>query len=113
MATIAPFTWDRMYQFSAYTTDEDVSRMLGFDWGTGDALRLPNDDFVLLIFAAGRHVTGWVIINDYDSTGPVVLFGRDVAGVPIARERAVFRVERLAGSTGGSSRDAYEFRLGP
>lgn len=113
MATVAPFAWDRMYEFEAYTTDENVSRTIGFDWGTGDVARLSNDDFVLLIFAEDRHVTGWVIINDYGSTGPVVTFGADLAGVPIDRDRAIFRVGRLSGSAGEVTRDAYELHLGP
>jgi hypothetical protein len=94
MRTAAPFEWDRMYAFGAYTSDDRVSEVLGFTWGTGEDLRLPNDGFLLLIFARARSVTGWVVLNDYESTGPLVEFDDAVLEVPIARDDAVFRFAR-------------------
>jgi hypothetical protein len=90
MPTAAPFEWDRMYAFGAYTSDDYVSQVLGFSWGTGDSLRLPDDAFLLLIFARERSVTGWVVLNDYQSNGPLVLFDNAILGMPIARADAVF-----------------------
>jgi hypothetical protein len=103
MRALATFDWDRMYVFGAYTSDAEVSETLGFEWGTGDTLRLPNDGFVLLIFAKEQGVTGWAVINDYQSTGPLVQFGDSSLRTPILREQATFRAALQPDRTSGGS----------
>lgn len=90
MRGLTDFEWERMYAFEAYTGDDEVSDTLGFPWGTGDNLRMPNDGFLLLIFAKEREVTGWVILNDYESPGPYVEFADMPFRTAIPRDAAVF-----------------------
>jgi hypothetical protein len=92
LGIVAPFEWDRMYAFSAYTDDAWVSEVLGFPWGTGATLRMPSEQFVLLIFADGERVTGWTMLNDYESTEPHIYFERGLYETPIARDNATFRL---------------------
>jgi hypothetical protein len=98
---LTAFEWDRMYSFGAYTSDAEVSETLGFPWGTGDDLRLPSDGFVLLIFAEEQRATGWVILNDYRSSGPLVQFDDALLRMPISRDGAVFRATLRADQTVG------------
>jgi hypothetical protein len=90
---VAPFDWDRMYAFEAYTSDSDVSRVLGFDWGTGSDFRLPSEQFVLLVFAKERRVSGWTVLNEYSSPDPLVFI--TPYGSPIPRDEAIFNVEEI------------------
>lgn len=92
LGAVAPFEWDRMYAFHAYTDDGRVSEVLGFPWGTGDNLRLPSEQFVLLIFAHEERVTGWTVVNDYESRAPHIYFEDGLYAIPIARDDAKFRV---------------------
>jgi hypothetical protein len=103
MGALANFDWDRMYIFGAYTPDAAVSETLGFAWGTGDNLRLPNDGFVLLIFAKDQSVTGWAVLNDYQATGPVLQFNESWLETSIRRERATFRATLQPDQTDGGS----------
>ena len=93
MQDVAPFDWDRMYAFEAYTSDGEVSRVLGFDWGTGSVFRLPSEQFVLLIFATERRVTGWTVLNEYESPSPDVYI--TPYGAPIPRDQAIFDVKNV------------------
>lgn len=86
------FEWDRMYAFGAYTPDDRVSEVLGFPWGTGDDLRMPSEQFVLLIFAEENRVTGWVVLNGYDEARPYVYFDDGLYETPIARKVTTFRL---------------------
>jgi hypothetical protein len=90
----ASFAWDRVYAFPAYSTDDDVSRVLGFSWGTGATFRLPNDDFELLIFAKEQQVTGWAVMNDYESRQPVVIFDVGLLERAIPRTDSTFLIAR-------------------
>lgn len=99
--TLTTFDWDRMYAFGAYTSDADVSRVLGFPWGTDENLRLPSDGFVLLIFAKDRGVSGWVVVNDHQSSGPLVQFDDSLLAAPIPRDHAIFRANLRADRTVG------------
>jgi hypothetical protein len=89
---LTAFDWDRMYAFGAYTPDDQVSKILGFPWGTGADLRLPNDGFILLIFAKEARVTGWAVLNDYQATS-AVYFHASLLETPIARDASVFEVD--------------------
>jgi hypothetical protein len=86
------FDWDRMYAFGAYTTDDEVSETLGFPWGTGSVFRLPNDGFILLIFAREARVTGWAVLNDHQATS-AVYFDDALLDAPIARDASVFELD--------------------
>lgn len=92
MRALTDFEWDRVYTFEAYTSDDEVSETLGFPWGSGQTFRMPNDGFLLLIFAKEQQVTGWVVLNDYESPGPYVQFEDAPFKTPIPRDAAVFRL---------------------
>jgi hypothetical protein len=92
LGTVTTFPWDRMYVFPAYTHDDDVGDVVGIPWGTGQSSRLPSDGFQLLIFAAGDEITGWVILNDYQTTRRVS-FDQDLVHRRIDRGSARFRVD--------------------
>jgi hypothetical protein len=92
LGTVTTFPWDRMYVFPAYTHDDDVGDVVGIPWGNGQSLRLPSDEYQLLIFAAGDEITGWVILNDYQTTGRAS-FDQELIHRRIDRESARFRVD--------------------
>jgi hypothetical protein len=81
-----------MYVFPAYTHDDDVGDVVGIPWGNGQSLRLPSDEYQLLIFAAGDEITGWVILNDYQTTGRAS-FDQELIHRRIDRDSARFRVD--------------------
>ena len=89
---LTTFDWDRMYVFGAYTDDDRVSKVLGFPWGTSAQFRLPNDEFILLIFAKEARVTGWAVLNDYQATSRVY-FHDSLFETPIARDASVFELD--------------------
>lgn len=100
------FDWDRMYVFGSYTTDDEVSHVLGFTWGTGDNLRLPRDELVMLVFAKDARVTGWVVLNGDVSISPNVYFSQSLIERSIPRDAAIFELSgdmlSLASSSGAS-----------
>jgi hypothetical protein len=81
-----------MHIFPAYTPDDSVGDVVGIPWGTGQSTRLPSDDFQLLIFAAGDEITGWVILNDYQTTRRAS-FDEELIHRRIERASARFRVD--------------------
>jgi len=94
IGTLAGFDWDRMYAFPAYTDDDRVSEVMGIPWGTGATVtRMPSDEFVLITFALGDEVTGWTMLNDYDSTGPHVFFEDALYEKRVGRGDVKFRVD--------------------
>jgi hypothetical protein len=94
VGTLAGFDWDRMYAFPAYTDDDRVSEVMGIPWGTGATVtRMPSDEFVLITFALGGGITGWTMLNDYDSTGQHIFFDDALYEKPIRRANAEFRVD--------------------
>lgn len=93
IGAVTDFEWDRMYAFPAYTDDDRVSEKMGIPWGTGAVARIPSEQFVLITFALGDEVTGWTILNDYDSTSPHVYFSNGLYENPIPRGDAAFRVD--------------------
>jgi hypothetical protein len=83
-----------MYAFPAYTDDDRVSEVMGIPWGTGaTATRMPSDEFVLITFALGDKITGWAMLNDYDSMGPHIVFDDALYEQPIGRADAEFGVD--------------------
>jgi hypothetical protein len=95
---VAPFAWQRMHVFEAYTSSDIVNESLGFEWSSDlpliDAtwvdVALAYDARSLILFVDGeRDVTGW-LVTGADVPGAYVRTG--ASGTVHPRETAYFRV---------------------
>ena len=60
VADLTPFSWDRMFVFTPYTSQEEIERRLGFRWPDIHRTRIWMDDaVVLVVFVRGDSVVAW------------------------------------------------------
>ena len=84
---IAPFDWARALIVAPGTPDEEISRVLGYEW-TG-TLGFETGEKLILLEADGS------VARFFDYRGEGEFAGLDTPIADLARERAVFRVRRL------------------
>jgi hypothetical protein len=75
LTSLTPFSWDKVFVFSPYTSRDTINRTLGYHWSNSSADQLEwNDSFELLVFvrhgrviaysAVKRIICNWDISND-------------------------------------------------
>jgi hypothetical protein len=88
MDVIAPFAWDRLYVFEAYTPPDEINRTVGGNIATPWDAAAQSDGYDMLIFVQAGHPVAKV--NHLQFHGD---FRQLVRAEGWSREAAVFRVE--------------------
>ena len=92
LSTLTSFDWDRVCVFGTGTSNQDINRVIGVDWLTGDGY--VHDQRQILVFVHNNSVATHLVFR------PVV-FGSDTItterlGICFSPENAVFTIRQLS-----------------